>query len=175
MARPENEPKTPLARRLREIRRLINDMDRADFAETLGISLGALAYYERGDRTPDADVLLRYRLNFNANVDWLLTGQGDVFSDASMAKANAAPAQINKDVFKHVGRLVLQLHKEEGIRLPPDAVLEAQSNAYNDLLARAEDPRDTAELTALLPWLEARLRKALKAAVAEPGTGKRQA
>jgi hypothetical protein len=78
-------------------------------------------------------------------------------------------------VFRQVGRLVTRVHKEEGIKLPPDAVLDEQADAYNALLARAEDPSDTDELMALLTWLEARLKKRLRAAAEEPGTGKQQA
>ena len=76
---------------------------------------------------------------------------------------------------RQVGRLVGRMHKEAGVKLPPDAVLDEQAEAYNALLARAEDPADAAELESLLPWLEARLRKKLQTAAAEPGTGKRQA
>ncbi|WP_242390286.1 hypothetical protein [Polymorphum gilvum] len=97
-----------------------------------------------------------------------------MFADPAKAPARAMPS-IDPALFRQVGRLVTRVHKEEGIKLPPDAVLDEQAEAYNALLARAEDPADAAELHSLLPWLEARLRRKLQTAAAEPGTGKRQA
>lgn len=105
-------------------------------------------------------------------MNWLLTGEGEMFADPSKRPAAAPVPAIDPELFRAVGRLVLKVYKEEGIKLPPDALLDEQAGAYNALVARAEDPRDSAELTALLPWLETRLRKNLAAATAAPGTGK---
>ncbi len=82
---------------------------------------------------------------------------------------------IKPDVFRAVGRLVTSPHKAEGITLPPDALFDEQSSAYNALIERAEDPSDANELTSLLPWLETRLKRQLTAVKASPGTGKREA
>jgi len=82
---------------------------------------------------------------------------------------------IDQSAFKAVGSLVVKIHSDEGVTLPPVALLDEQSSAYNTLIERAEDPGDTEELLSLLPWLEARLRKSLKAAASEPGAGKQQA
>jgi transcriptional regulator with XRE-family HTH domain len=79
MARREHEPKTPVAARLREIRRALGDLDRADVAEALGVSKSTLAYYERGESEPTVSVLIAYRRHYGVNVDWVLTGQGAVF------------------------------------------------------------------------------------------------
>ncbi|MCF1448936.1 helix-turn-helix domain-containing protein [Agrobacterium vitis] len=81
MARPEIEPKTPLGLRLREIRAHLKIEDRDVFASQLGLSKGGLAHYERGERVPDASVLQAYRENFGINANWLLTGQGSMFSE----------------------------------------------------------------------------------------------
>ncbi|MBC2858763.1 XRE family transcriptional regulator [Stappia sp. 28M-7] len=104
------------------------------------------------------------------SVAWLATGEGE-----KLGEPNDAAATIDAAVFRQVGRLVARVHQEEGVRLPPDAALDEQADAYNALITRAEDPADPAELEALLPWLEARLRKKLQTAAAEPGTGKRPA
>jgi transcriptional regulator GlxA family with amidase domain len=96
-----------------------------------------------------------------------------MFADAGQAPPPVRA--IDPALFRQVGRLVARVHKQEGVKLPPDAVLDEQAEAYNALITRAEDPADPAELEALLPWLEARLRKRLQTAAAEPGTGKRPA
>lgn len=168
-------PKTELAKRLREIRHALGDPERGAFAATVGVSKTTLASYERGESEPTASALASYQRQYGVNIAWVLTGDGAAFDDPPKNPAAAPMHAIDPGLFRAVGRLVLKIYKEEGVKLPPDALLDEQAGAYNALIARAEDPRDTAELTALLPWLEARIRKALKAAVAEPGTGKRQA
>ncbi|WP_208978995.1 helix-turn-helix domain-containing protein [Stappia stellulata] len=174
VARPESPPKTDLGFRLREVRRRLGDTPRAEFAKSLGFGKDSLALYERGENVPTAHVLAAYREKLGIDVNWLLTGAGEMFADPSKAPASAAPS-INPALFRKVGRLVTRVHKEEGIKLPPDAVLDEQADAYNALLARAEDPSDADELMALLTWLETRLKKRLRAATEEPGTGKQQA
>ncbi|WP_417766757.1 helix-turn-helix domain-containing protein [Stappia sp.] len=175
LARPEIKPKTPLAERLRDLRRRCGDPQRDELAKLFGVSVTAIATYERGEREPAASVLAAYAEVFGANLNWLLTGEGEMFTDPSKVGVKPAMQGLNPAVFRQVGRLVGRMHNEAGVKLPPDAVLDEQAEAYNALLARAEDPADAAELESLLPWLEARLRKKLQAAAAEPGTGKRQA
>ncbi|MBL6431701.1 MAG: XRE family transcriptional regulator [Alphaproteobacteria bacterium] len=133
-----------------------------------------VANYERGEAEPSASALSAYS-QLGISLNWLLTGEGEMFADPSKATAGPKPRGIDPAVFRQVGRLVMRVHKEEWIKLPTDAVLDEQADAYNALLARAEDPSDTDELMALLAWLEARLKKRLRAAAEEPGTGKRQA
>ena len=133
-----------------------------------------MAYYERGERTPDATVLTAYRQKYGVDIDWVLIGDDkEILVEAKYARTTTP--KIEKETFKEVGRMVLRLHNEEGLKLPPDALLDEQASAYNALLEKAEDPGDAEELLSLLPWLEARLRKSLKAATNEPGTGKRPA
>lgn len=172
MARPENEPKTPLAARLREVRRQIGNPVRGALVDALGVSVTAISRYEQGDAEPQASVLAAYASAFGVDLYWLLTGEGEMFADPSKRPAAAPVPAIDADLFRAVGRLILKVYKDEGVKLPPEALLDEQSGAYNALIARAEDPRDITELTALLPWLEARLRKSLAAAAAEPGSGK---
>ena len=172
MARPETDPKTPLAKRLRNVRRSLGDIDRVEFSKALGLSTNSVSRYERGEQEPSYSAFAAYCTVYGVNMNWLLTGEGEMFADPSKRPAAAPVPAIDPELFRAVGRLVLKVYKEEGIKLPPDALLDEQAGAYNALVARAEDPRDSAELTALLPWLETRLRKNLAAATAAPGTGK---
>lgn len=145
------------------------------FGKSLGVSRASLAYYERGERTPDANVLSRYRTDLGVSLEWLLTGAGEMFADPSVVPSGPSFHTIKPDVFREVGRLVTKLHKAEGITLPPDALFDEQSSAYNALIERAEDPADANELTSLLPWLASRIKRNLLQAKAEPGAGKREA
>lgn len=175
LARPEKEPKTPLGSRLREVRSYLGNEDRELFATAVGVSRAALAYYERGERTPDAVVLARYRAKLGISLDWLIAGEGEMFADPTKAPVSKDMRSIDKHVFRLVGRFVVGLYKTEDITLPPDALLDEQSSAYNTLIERAENPDDLEELESLLPWLETRLKRQIKAAKAKLGTGKQRA
>ena len=149
------------------LKKLQGDMRDSEFSRLVDVPATTLKRYHSGS-FPSVEIAARIAASCGVSLDWLV-GAGN----AAMHRTDAL--RIDKTVFKNVGHLVLRIHKEEGVKLPPDALLNEQSDAYNTLIERSEDPRDTDELMSLLPWLEARLRKALKTAVAEPGTGKRQA
>ncbi|MCM0751159.1 hypothetical protein DEA98_06745 [Brucella pseudogrignonensis] len=83
LAKPENPSKTDLGARIRLIRKEFGDAERENFASQLGISKNTLAYYERGERTPDATTLASYRDRFGININWLVTGEGSMLGNAS--------------------------------------------------------------------------------------------
>ncbi|MCF1454744.1 helix-turn-helix domain-containing protein [Agrobacterium vitis] len=83
LAKSESEPKTDLGARIRDVRRKLGDPDRSEFADSLGISKNTLAYYERGERTPDASTLAVYHERFGVNLNWLTTGKGETFTLSS--------------------------------------------------------------------------------------------
>ncbi|MVA55285.1 XRE family transcriptional regulator [Agrobacterium vitis] len=67
---------TGLGARLAQIRK---GMDRREFAESIGVNDGTLGNYERGDRSPDWSFLATLQREKHVNLNWLFTGQGDVF------------------------------------------------------------------------------------------------
>ncbi|CAM1655405.1 Cro/C1-type helix-turn-helix domain [Bartonella choladocola] len=77
MARPERI-KTVLGQRLRLIRQQNGNLDRDIFAKNLGINSKTLANYERGDSAPDATTLAQYQKLYGININWLLSGAGDM-------------------------------------------------------------------------------------------------
>ncbi|MDQ0454619.1 phage repressor protein C with HTH and peptisase S24 domain [Rhizobium paknamense] len=54
-------------------------MDRREFAESIGVNDGTLGNYERGDRSPDWSFLATLQREKNVNLNWLFTGQGEMF------------------------------------------------------------------------------------------------
>jgi transcriptional regulator with XRE-family HTH domain len=81
----EEKNKTALGQRLREVRRRLGDPEREDLCLRLGISKQSLANYERGDRVPDATVLLAYRSSLGVNINWLVSGDGNMFDSEAVA------------------------------------------------------------------------------------------
>ncbi|PIL20098.1 transcriptional regulator [Puniceibacterium antarcticum] len=51
------------------------DLDREVAAARLGIGKSTIAHYERGDRTPDAEVLRSYSKVFGIDLNWLICGE----------------------------------------------------------------------------------------------------
>lgn len=61
-----------IGERLSEIR---GNKSQGSFAEELGVHKNSLGHYERGNRVPDAEILLKLvKMGFDAN--WILTGEG---------------------------------------------------------------------------------------------------
>ncbi|KAA6405141.1 helix-turn-helix domain-containing protein [Candidatus Tokpelaia sp.] len=120
MSRPEKF-KTILGQRLSKFRKQLGYKQRPDFSKILGVSVVTLGNYERGDREPDLQFLLLYAKNFNANVHWLATGEGDMF----LAAASSLP--LNAD---EAGKAALQKAVTAvetglcGLYLPPDKKAE---------------------------------------------------
>lgn len=170
MARPE-VIKTPLGQRLRAIRRQMGDPSRLEFAQRLGVTDKTLANHERGDSEPDASVLRRYREEFGINMNWLVSDTGEMFEDPSKAPA----AIVNADLIEKLARIASAVHREAGIKLPPDRVSAEAATLYNELAIQVRDLDDTEGIEAALPLLRYQLKKRLAAAAAAPGTGKREA
>ncbi|MDE5754213.1 MAG: helix-turn-helix domain-containing protein [Oscillospiraceae bacterium] len=69
------------------IKKLRKNMSQDQCAKELGISRGALSFYENGDRKPDAELIYRMSKYFNVSSDYLL-GLSDVAStDADIQNA----------------------------------------------------------------------------------------
>jgi len=174
-----------VANRLR-MARADTKCSQAEFAPKVGLSLSALKRIELGHNVPSGETLLGYaRLGFSPS--WILTGDGAMLLRGSHsgvsekgttrgdARPTAAPAfegsvALDDDLFRAVRKLVAQVHADERVRLPQEALFEEVVRWYKEVWARGED---SAERLTQMGWLETRLRKELQAARTEPGTGKR--
>jgi len=85
LARPENEPLTPLAKRLRKIREVLGNEGREQFSARLKLPKNTLANYERGLYEPTASVIAAYNLVYGVNLHWIITGEGEIFGNATDA------------------------------------------------------------------------------------------
>jgi phage repressor protein C with HTH and peptisase S24 domain len=89
MARPQ-VAKTPLAQRLTDVRKALGCAARLPFAQSLEMHPDTLGGYERGDSTPDYDFLSMYKRRFGVNLDWLITGDGPMFTPKEVVQLLAA-------------------------------------------------------------------------------------
>lgn len=66
-----NNSTTVLGQRLKELR-IAWGLNQTELGKELGVSRGAVSYYENGERTPDIEVLCRISRFFNVASDYLL-------------------------------------------------------------------------------------------------------
>jgi len=152
--------------------------DRVAFAKKLGVSKNSVAHYERGERTPDASVLQAYFDRFSVNLNWLVSGEGEMFLDGGPPDPEGPSTEtdapeVQSEIFRETGKLVRDSHREKGVTLSADAQLIETVARYNELVAAARNPSDEPELRSLLPWIKLRISKDLDEAMKAPGTGKR--
>lgn len=76
-----------IGERIKQIR---GRLPQKEFAETIGIAQNTLGGYERGERIPNADVVITVAKAFGVSFDWLLTGEGPTNKDATTATTSSA-------------------------------------------------------------------------------------
>jgi transcriptional regulator with XRE-family HTH domain len=172
LAKPENDPKTPLGARIRDVRRKLGDPDRADFAEKLGISKNTLAYYERGERTPDAVMLAIYNELLGVNINWLATGKGEMFDAAGGVRMTV---QLDAELLERLHDRVAAIYHDVGQKPPQRRIAREAANLYNELAKVVQDMSDQEMVEAALPMVALEFKRRLERAAEEPGTGKRSA
>lgn len=165
LARPE-VIKTALGERLRTVRRKLNDPSRLEFARLLGVTDKTLANHERGDSVPDASVLASYSARFGINLNWLITGEGEMFADP--AKVPAKAVLVNEELMRKLAQIAIRVYDEANVGLRQDDIGLEAAVLYNELAGKADNMADIDEVEALLPWIENRLRKRLAEIKADP-------
>ncbi|WP_273717533.1 MULTISPECIES: helix-turn-helix domain-containing protein [Bartonella] len=171
MARPEAKPKTELAKRFREVRRALGFTERKQFAEHLGITAGSIGTYETGISEPTASALSKYQEICGVSLDWLVTGNGEMFSD--MAKAKAAgfkPQAIPTGLMKKLGHLAYITYHDAKINLPPEDVAELAAELYGKLQEFIQDINDMEEVEATMPLLKLHLKRKIEIEKAHQAT-----
>lgn len=130
----QNAIAAAIGERLTQIR---GTKSQGSFAEELGIHKNSLGHYERGNRVPDAETLLKLvEMGFDAN--WLLTGKGE-------PKAENTSTELSQDIEK------LKRLDEEFALIPGYNVQVAAGHG-----SRAGDEAPSRELAFRRKWLRFR-------------------
>ncbi|OCP17404.1 hypothetical protein BC361_08065 [Ensifer sp. LC54] len=136
-----------------------------------------LGGYERGDSVPDLEFFAMYKLRFSVNLDWLITGEGEMFLQDSPISEFKAEANTGVDIglitrlADKVQVTLIQVKQKAAQR----RVTEEAAKLYNELLRTVDDITDSDEVEAATTLLIYQLKKRLQQAEAEPGAGKRSA
>ncbi|WP_375650942.1 transcriptional regulator [Bartonella sp. OT172YNZD] len=168
MARPEAKPKTKLAKCFREVHPAFGFTERKQFAEHLGITAGSIGTYETGISELIASALIasafsKYQEICSVSLDWLVTGNGEMFSDIAKAKAAGfKPQAIPAGLVKKLGHLIYTIYHDAKIDLSPEDVAELAAELYGKLQELTKNLNDMEEVEATLPLLKLHLKRKIE-------------
>lgn len=154
MARPESASKTPLGERLRQLRKRFGDPSRDDWAKRLGVGENSVARYERGEMEPSSQVLSSYCELLNANVNWILTGKGEMLIGEDVQFENVTLADIRKYVWN-----IAETYWEELPRRTPPEQVANQFVEMLDYLISQPDVTDE-QVSGVIQFDASRLKRA---------------
>jgi len=101
----------------------------ADLANALGLSIGYLSEVENNKTGIGQKILIRLRELYNLNVNWLLTGEGEMFE-----KKPEITSQLNIELIKNVIIEVEKLFQKNNLSLSPNKKAELIIFLYEELL-----------------------------------------
>ena len=121
--------------RLRQVRQE-RSLSQYEFAEALGISQSFLSDVERDVKVPGGDMLLSLKRSYGVSIDWLLSGELDLFTEgsrigpASRQKAQAGSADRKQGEENRVETLEARVAKLEA----ENQYLKGRIAAYKEIL-----------------------------------------
>lgn len=114
---------------------------RKDAARMANVSYEQLNRYLRGKSVPPVDVAGRLCHGVRVSLDWLVSGEGPMFTDN--AAVPASPAALNEELLEACLR-GLEMHlAERRLTLPPAKKATVVSLLYLEVLEREQEPRHT--------------------------------
>lgn len=148
--KPDQELAKKIGQRLSDWRLALGYDKPAAFSQLLGLNKGVLNKYEGGINIPGGAVLATFSVQ-GLNINWLLTGEGEMFSGPEGQPVQVPVQQQNSVVLEDKSRLVAALGAvEEGLKavhweMPPDKKAELVLAAY-ELLEDSTEARGKAKV-----------------------------
>ena len=97
-------------RKLKEIRQSLS-MTQEQLAGKLGLTYRAYTSYERNENKPPLTMLDMLLLNFDVNLNWFVSGRGEMFNTSE----NSAPENVSSDIKDEIIKTVEEYLKTRGI------------------------------------------------------------
>ncbi len=127
-------------KRLRYFRKEKTGESREKFTQGLDVTPRTLERYENDESVPDASFLTRLNSKYqgNLNLDWLLTGRGDLYVKESFA---AAAAREDAPEYRDIVLEKMQMQLDRVYREGEFLKLAALQSFLNLIDPENEDPR----------------------------------
>ncbi|MBF0333171.1 MAG: helix-turn-helix transcriptional regulator [Alphaproteobacteria bacterium] len=182
------KPRTPIAERLVKAREALS-LDRKALAAALDWNLSTLGDYELGACQPSFEFLGRLA-GLGISLDWLITGRGEIWSDAALSEGRdaeiarlhltiahmkvgaAAPGSLDSVLMGRIVDAIRAAYREQGQQVPDRTLGELAAAWYSEIV-RAGD--EQADRMMALGAKAALFRQELSATARDPASSKRQA
>lgn len=126
-----------------------------DAADVCGVTAEQLKRYLRGKNAAPFEVLAKLAAAKNINLNWLATGQGDMFGPAP-----TRPDAVDEELLGRISDGISKVYKDENARLAPIDQGRLAGQILNKLVAAYDDPAErTVGLKLALEGLRAELRR----------------
>ncbi len=86
-----------IGQRIKELRKMLG-LTQEEFANRIGRSRISIAQYEAGKRTPDESTLRLISQTFGVNLEWLKSGEGEMFAETVPAEGKGLKIAYYPDV-----------------------------------------------------------------------------
>jgi len=128
-----NPVASTLGERLRQVR---SQLSQDEFATRLGVHKNTIGKYERGERQPEAEILSRLRSELGVDVNWLLTGEGEMRPGGAVAVPpahEAASPEIDGDLCGEISEMLLGVYRECGVTVTLRQVVAEATRIAQDI------------------------------------------
>ncbi|SMO74869.1 Helix-turn-helix [Balnearium lithotrophicum] len=117
-----------LGERLKYLRKSLG-LTQEELAQKLGISMMTLRRYESNKSQPDAEVLTKLLKLFHVNLNWLLTGKGNMFINNE--HNIPVPSPIDRELFQRITELIEGYYKAGLLNgVPEEEIIEMVKFLY---------------------------------------------
>jgi SOS-response transcriptional repressor LexA/DNA-binding XRE family transcriptional regulator len=99
--------------RLKNLREVL-DQTQAELAVKMGIARTSLANYESGTSIPPGDFIYGLNLLFNVNIDWFLTGEGEMFLGPKREEKHPLVASLEAMMDQRLEKIEAKIAEIEG-------------------------------------------------------------
>ena len=133
--------------RLRKLRGLLN-LKQKDMADLIGVSLKVYQRYEKGEQKPSYEKLIPLISSFKVNINWLLTGEGEIFlSQSENTNQSNNPHQYTEllSAIKQIEGKVPRYIKKAIEKGSERQIIEALTDFLYDLAEEIQKGNITAE------------------------------
>lgn len=162
LAKKEIEPKTKQAKQLRLIRESLL-LSRYQIATCLGINKAIYDHAKRGMTFPNVEFLVVLSQKLKVNLNWLVTGNGEMFSDMAKAKAAGLKLQaIPVGLMKKLGYLAYTIYHDAKIDMPSEDIVELAAELYGKLQDLIQNINDMEEIEAMMLLLKLHLKRKIE-------------
>jgi len=124
---------------IERIESIIKPLSKAEFARKIGIHVSTIALWD-DEHLPKGDILQRIHKEFNIDLNWLLTGEGEPYIQPAEGIKQGAPVDISRGLGRSVDMLANVLNSGNHLYIQMVlSVLSAFDSAVTHTKKQAEE------------------------------------